>query len=165
MVKPQGYDCACGEEEEQMERWLVFLAAVLLIGVPIDLFRTYEMLELFARTMQALLQGKPAEELAFQGVAPDTLLTPLTEASLQRIRACREVRRAEVQVDYASRWWFFRRSRLRVRYDFEGVTGTGETVIVQEQALIRVACYRPGRYGAGTPILTGVTLLPETRQG
>lgn len=74
----------CGEEEEQMERWLVFLAAALLIGVPIDLFRTYDMLELFARTMQAL---------------------------------------------------------------------------------IRVACYRPGRNGAGTPIVTGVTLLPETWQG
>lgn len=165
MVKPQGYDCARGEEEEQMERWLVFLAAVLLIGVPIDLFRTYDMLELFARTMQALLLGEPAEELAFQGVAPDALLTPLTEASLQRIRACREVRRAEVQVDYASRWWFFRRSRLRVRYDFEGVTEAGETVVVQEQALIRVAYYCPGRYGAGTPIVTGVTLLPEARQG
>lgn len=75
--------------------------------------------------------------------------------------ACREVRRAEVQVDYASRWWFFQRSRLRVRYDFEGVTAAGETVAVQEQALIRVAYYRPGRYGGGTPIVTGVALLRE----
>lgn len=68
-------------------------------------------------------------------------------------------------MDYASRWWFFRRSRLRVSYNFEGVTEAGETVVVQEQALIRVAYYCPGRYGAGTPIVTGVTLLPETRQG
>ena len=138
--------------------WLLLLA--IAVGVPFDMIRVQEMLDVFARTIQALLLGEPPEEMAFQ-VAPETLLTPLSAETLQRVRACRELRRAEVQVEYASRWWFFRRGHLRVRYDVEGVTEEGEVVTVQEQALLKVDYIRPGRYGTGTPIVQAVTLLTD----
>lgn len=99
------------------------------------------MLDVFARTMKALLLGKPAEELAFQGTVPDALLMPLTA-----IRRCTTFTRLEAEAVCCPNVWD-EQEGLRifcVRYAVDGHDTDGNAVSVEAEGAVGLLCGRTG---------------------
>lgn len=122
--------------------WLILILVLLPIGLFADWMAHSDVTDGVAALIRDVFLGRPLEDsgLALSpSLRVEALCLPLTEEELQRVHACCDVRRAEVQVESVHGMkMYLGVADLVVRYDFEGVDRKGETVTVQRTAFLRV---------------------------
>lgn len=122
--------------------WLMLILVLLPIGLMADWMAHQELIDGIAELIRCAFLGRPVEEstLALSpSLGMEQFCQPLTETQLQRVHACRDVRRADVAVGGVHELkMYIGVADLIVRYDFEGVDRDGETVAVQQTVFLRV---------------------------
>lgn len=143
--------------------WMILILVLLPIGLLAEWMAHQTLIDGIAELIRCTFLGMSVEEstLALSpSLGMEQLCRPLTEAQLQRVHACRDVRRAGVTVEGVHELkMYIGTADLVVRYDFEGVDGSGEIVTVQQTVFLRVKydAFR-GRFGARSVTLREVGL-------
>ncbi len=130
--------------------WLLIGVAVAMI-VGIEVLHSYTTYHTVRTAIQRIFRGEELDDvnIAFKGVQPEELCTPLSKNTLQRIRQCRN---AAATVTLLSPP-LFNVMRLEVRYDAQG-TGAD----VHETAQLEVSFYH-GRSIFAPVCIEGVSLI------
>lgn len=131
---------------------------VIPLLICMDIWVCCSRLELIRELIGLIFRGEKTDNLSIafrSGIAPEDLCIPLTTDTLRRVHSCTQVTRAKADAALRSKLLLLVGiADLDVTYDFEGTEPDGQTLIIHQQARVRIHSEKP-RYSA-TLIITRV---------